>query len=458
MQRFKNKKMIAPQWTRLDNAAIIYPSCRTRHYAAQFRVSVDLDHEVCEQTLDQALKNIINRFPSFSYTLGKGFFWWYLHHLENLPCAGKSDTMNIFSLKDNGGFMFKAGCRGNQITLDVFHALTDGTGAMTFLLSLTAEYLRLQKGIKPEYGKWILNPAEEASPAEMEDSFDSFSGGKGHLDKEKAAWHIPGRKESYDVLHDTRISMSAEQLKEKAREYDCTVTELLTALMLGAMQDTRRQLCSRHANSNLKIEVPVNLRPLFNSRTMRNFSSYVHIGVDVKHGDYSFDELVNLVRKQKKDFVRIDALSTRVNANVALEDNMAIRCLPRFIKKPCINLVNRIKGDRYCTHTLSNIGNITLPESVAAHVRDIDFILGRSLGKSGSAACVSFGGRLNLNMSRRIADTDFERNFLRQLDNIGIDTNVLFDTVAERKSILWAPVKHQMRLARIGWTGTPLVI
>lgn len=450
--------MIAPQWTRLDNAAIIYPSCRTRRYASQFRVSVDLDHEVCEETLDRALKNIISRFPSFTYTLGKGFFWWYLHRLENKPCAGSANTMNIFSIKDNGGYMFRTGCNGNQITLDVFHALTDGNGAMTFLLSLTAEYLRLQKGIKPEYGKWILNPLEEAKAEEMEDSFDDFSGGKGQLDQERAAWHIPGRKERYDVLHDTRISLSTEQVREKAREYGCTITELLTALMLAALQQTRREVSGKGANSNLKVEVPVNLRPLFNKRTLRNFSSYVHIGVDVKDGDYSFEELIDIVRAQKKDFVRKEALTTRVNANVALEDNLFIRCLPRFIKRPCINLVNRIKGDRYCSYTLSNIGNIELPDSVAAHVRDIDFILGRALGKSGAGACVSFGGRLNLNMSRRIAESVYERNFLRQLDNIGIDANVIFDTVAERKAVKWPPIKQPMRLARIGWAGTPLVI
>ena len=40
----------------------------------------------------------------------------------------------------------------------------------------------------------------------------------------------------------------------------------------------------------------------------------------------------------------------------------------------------------------------------------------------------------------------------------GIDANVLFDTVAERKKLIWPPVKQQMRLVRIGLTGTPLVI
>ena len=73
--------MIAPIWTRLDNAAIIYPSCRTRRYATQFRMSVTLGSEVSLRLLNQALGNLMPRFPGFSYTLRGGFFWWYLHRL-----------------------------------------------------------------------------------------------------------------------------------------------------------------------------------------------------------------------------------------------------------------------------------------------------------------------------------------------------------------------------------------
>ena len=450
--------MIAPQWIRLDNAAIIYPSCRTKRYAAQFRMSVTLDHEVSLRLLNTALENIIGRFPGFTYTLGNGFFWWYLHRLDNMPVAGRDTTMNIFSLKDNGGYMFKAGCHGNKITLDIFHALTDGTGAMTFLISLTAEYLRLKEGITPEYGGWILNPADEARPEELEDSFDSFSGLKGNLDKEHAAWHIPGTKIPFDVLHNIRVSISTEDLSHKAKEYGCTITELLTALMIAALQDTRNVSGTRRQRGNLKVEVPVNLRPLFNKKTLRNFSSYVHLGIDASKGDWTLDEIVKTVHRQKADFVNKVPITNRVAANVALEDNVAIRCIPRLVKKPIINLMQTLKGDRYCSQTLSNIGEIKLPESVAAHVRDIDFLLGRARGKSGACACASFGGRLNLNFTRRISESVFERFFLSWLDKIGVDCSVQFTTVAEHRDIHCLPLPIPMQRVRIGWNRTPFVI
>ena len=448
--------MIAPQWIRLDNAAIIYPSCRTRRYAAQFRMSVTLNDEVSLRLLGQALSNIIGRFPGFTYTLGNGFFWWYLHRLDNMPVAERGTTMNVFSIKNNGGYMFKAGCTGRKITLDIFHALTDGHGALTFLLSLTAEYLRLKEGIVPEYNEWVLNPAEAPRPEELEDSFDSFSGLKGSLDKEKAAWHIPGRKEPFDVLHNFRITLSSSQVAAKAREKECTVTEYLTSLMLAALQDTRNASGTRRQNGNLKVEVPVDLRKMFGRKTLRNFSSYVHLGFDARKGDLSLNEIIQIVRAQKKSFIQKAPITTRVAANVALEDNVAVRCIPRLIKKPIINLVNRLKGDRYCTHTLSNLGNINLPESMAEHVRDIDFILGRAISRSGACACASFGDRLNLNFSRCIAETVFERYFLGWLDRVGLEPSVQIFDVAEHQTR--AQRVLPMHRVRIGWSGTPFVI
>ena len=49
--------MKTPAWTRLDNASIIYPSCRTRKYATIFRMAVTLDEEVSQDLLGAALKN-----------------------------------------------------------------------------------------------------------------------------------------------------------------------------------------------------------------------------------------------------------------------------------------------------------------------------------------------------------------------------------------------------------------
>ena len=56
------------------------------------------------------------------------------------------------------------------------------------------------------------------------------------------------------------------------------------------------------------------------------------------------------------------------------------------------------------------------------YVCEMDFILGRQRGTPGACACVSYGGNLYLNMSRNIAEADFESYFVDQIHQLGIST------------------------------------
>lgn len=412
--------MTIPEWTRLENSAIIYPSCQTRKYAAMYRLSVTLSSDVDKDKLDEALKTVIHRFPSFRFTVRKGLFWWFLRRLENEPAITRTSGLESFNMKKNAGYMFKLSCTGPRVDLDVFHALTDGTGGMTFLLSVVAEYVRLTTGTRITYGKWVYNPFEEPDECEIEDGFDQFSGTKGALDNEEKAYHVKGRTEKSDVLNSLGVSIQENQLTDKARELGCTVTELVSALMLVSLQELREADPSRRKRTNIRMEVPVNLRPIFGSRTLRNFSSYIYLGVDVSNGNLSFEDTLREVRSQKSLYLQRGRLLRRIAANVALEDNLAIRCTPLFIKRPVINLINHLKGDNYSTYTFSNLGRIDLPEEMREYVRDIHFVLGRTRERFGSCACASYGGRLNLDFSRKIAGDDFERTFIRNLRSLGI--------------------------------------
>lgn len=411
--------MTIPEWTRLENSAIIYPSCRTRKYAAVYRMSVTMDAPVQKDLLERALISVIKRFPSFRFTVRKGLFWWFLMRLENQPQLSEAGALRAFDLKTNGGYMFKLSCAGERINLDVFHALTDGTGAMTFLLSVVAEYLRISGTASVPAGGWVYSPYDEPSPEELEDSFDRFSGTKGALDNEDKAWHIKGREETPDLLNSLGVSLHLEQAQAKAKEMDCTMTEFLTALMLVSLQEVRAAQPGKKRDS-IRMEVPVNLRPIFGSSTLRNFSSYVYLGLNVSNGEYTLEDAIKEVKYQKRLYMQPGRLTRRIAANVALEDNLAIRCIPLFIKKPVINIINHLKGDNYATYTFSNLGNIEVPEEMREHVRDIHFVLGRTRKRSGQCACVSYNGILNLDFSRKIREDDLERVFARKLRELGI--------------------------------------
>lgn len=66
------------RWMPLDNSAKIYPAVMSRDWAAVFRVSVTLKEPIQPEILQQALEDTVVRIPSFSLSLHRGAFWYYL--------------------------------------------------------------------------------------------------------------------------------------------------------------------------------------------------------------------------------------------------------------------------------------------------------------------------------------------------------------------------------------------
>ena len=180
-----------PARMRIDNAANIYPASLSRHYASLYRMSVTLTEPVDTLVLQQALVTVSERIPTFRCGLRAGAFWWHLRRIDRDPEVKPAAPLSRFHFRDNGGFLYKVSADGCRIVLDVFHALADGTGSETFLLTLAGEYLRLRYGLSISYSGLVLTPAEGAAPAEVEDSCKTvFSGRKGELEKNVTAYHI----------------------------------------------------------------------------------------------------------------------------------------------------------------------------------------------------------------------------------------------------------------------------
>ena len=360
-----------PARLKLDNAANIYPASMSKQYSSLYRIKVTLKEVVDITLLQEALLRVAERIPTFRCTLKAGAFWWYLDRCPVKPEVRGLKPLKDFRFEDQDGLLYRVSARRCCIYLDVFHALADGTGAMTFMMTLTGEYLRRRCGVEIPYNQLVLDPKDHPVYAEVEDSFKSvFSGRNGKLEKNVDAYHIQGDALPDSAIKDVRMVVSSEDVKRLCRRYGCTVTEFLTAAMIWALQEEHRRDGARRKRSVLKVSVPVNLRPFYGSRTVRNFSSYVNLGVDVKDGYYSFPELVKAIREQKAYDMQQDRLESKIAANVALEEMLIVRLLPLKIKHPIIDLINLLHGDRFISQTLSNMGNLDVPSALFPYIQD----------------------------------------------------------------------------------------
>lgn len=416
--------MKIPIKMRIDNASNIYLASLTKKYASLFRLSITLNESVEKSSLQIALNRVVKRIPNFKYTLSSGPFWWYLKRINEDPSISKFTSLKCFSFRRNKGYLFKVSIADNRIVLDVFHALTDGTGALIFLVTLVTEYLRIRHGIYSTYNNHSLDPATTPCPEEIEDSFTHFIGKKGELERNSPAYHIPGKKEPFFVLNDTRIKIPIDKIREATRKYDCTVTDLITSAMIAALQDIYINNATKRSNTALKVSIPVNLRPIFNRRTFRNFSSYVNVGIDVRNNFFEWDQILTEVKLQKQLYTLPHNLEPKIAKNVELENNFAIGCIPLFLKKPIIDFINKTHGDKFCSQTLSNLGVVQLPDEIKPYILEMDFILGRQRGTSGAASCISCNNSLILHFTRNIKSHIFEEIFVKKLLDINIPVEI----------------------------------
>ena len=64
----------------------------------------------------------------------------------------------------------------NRFAVEFFHALTDGTGGLTFFKTLLAEYLSQKHSLTIPAGDGVLGRLEEPDEEELEDSFLRYAG------------------------------------------------------------------------------------------------------------------------------------------------------------------------------------------------------------------------------------------------------------------------------------------
>ena len=156
------KKRKPLSWVRLDNAAKIYPAARRKNWSNVYRQSVTLIEDVDVEVLRSAVAVTVKRFPSIAARLREGMFWYYLEEVDSPPEIRKEECCPLTFMSDieMRSCALRIIVYHNRIAIEFFHSLTDGTGALIFLKTLTAEYLEQKYGISIPCEKGVLDRKE----------------------------------------------------------------------------------------------------------------------------------------------------------------------------------------------------------------------------------------------------------------------------------------------------------
>ena len=420
-------KVLSParslRWMKLDNAAKIYPAAKRRNWNNFFRISATLTEPVDVAVLRSALDVTARRFPSIAVRLRRGMFWYYLEQIPHSPAIQeeKSCPLAHAPFHEVRQCAFRVLVYHNRFAVEFFHALTDGTGGLTFFKTLLAEYLSQKYGLTIPAGDGVLGRLEEPDAEELEDSFLRYAGNIKASRKEATAWHLTGTPEKDGFKDLVTLMIPAPVLKECAKAHGVTVTELLCAAMMQAIcQLQAEKVPQRRLRKPVKVLLPVNLRNLFPSKTLRNFASYITPEVDPRMGDYTFDEICAAVHHRMGLENNPQTMRAKFAANVASEQSPLLRVMPLFIKNLAMKAVFDTVGECKSCLCLSNLGVVRLPEVMAPYVARMDFIIGVQAKAPHNCGVLTWNDTVYINCIRSIREPELELHFYRVLHQLGL--------------------------------------
>jgi hypothetical protein len=433
-KRFRNY-----YWNKLDNAAKIFPAVSTRSNTNVYRLTAKLKEEVNPEALQRALEMSMEQIPIFNVTLTKGYFWYYFEPNYKKPLVTPDNLYpcSFIDKHSNNGFLFRVTYHCKKINLEVFHALTDGTGASLLLEKLLINYLRL---LYPDRIPPDLADSEHPSfyPAYDADGFLECEDKsvKRIPRNTKRAYQIKGARLPVGETKAIHLIFSAKQFLSLAKSHNATATAYLGALLIFSIY--RESLRQDTQRDPIVLCIPVNLRSFFKSITMHNFFTYIDVSIDFRIKAYTFEEVLRLVSEKLTQSINRESLIARVRGNVEAQNNIAVRSVALFAKNIGLKLLY-LRGERSQTTSLSNMGSIKMPAETAPYIDRFELMLSPSPVKPIKTGLCSFGDQMVFSFLSSIEETDIQRRFARHLTKKGIPVRVSCNELPDEMEVELKP-------------------
>jgi len=410
-------------WYPLDNAAKIYPAITNDEVTSVFRISANLKQRINIHFLFKAVRTIEPRFPYYKVHLKKGFFWYYFESAD-FPTSVEVDTKVPCRQFRKDGHLFRVLVSNNKLSVEFSHMLADGGGAFEYFKTLLVHYFELTGVEIPSDFKY-LKVDSIPNPEEFEDAYNRyFQEDIPALEKRPNAFHLPFTlrlKPRFDVLY---AIVSTSELKVKAKEKEVSITEYLTAVYFSVLQDIYESSPKgsiHRRRKKIAIEVPLNLRKLYPTATMRNFTLFVMPEIDLRLGHYTFDEILKTVYHQMRLETDKKQVNKILSLNVGGERNVLVRGIPLFVKSLFMRYLYYAMGSTQYSGTFTNMGSVQFPEQIAEQI-DCLLLTPPPPNKLIKMSCgaIALNDKLVICFGGIVKSKEFEKRFIQFLVNEGL--------------------------------------
>lgn len=415
---FRSRKA---KWRKLENPAKIFPATSGIKDERVFRFSCELNEEIQGELLQEAVDQSMEQFSLFSCVMRKGLFWNYLEESDLKPVVRQEYKVPLSRIyvRDQKNLLFEVTYFGKRINLEVFHALSDGTGTMAFLRTIVYHYLMQAH---PEQVKGPLSNLnlDMTDHQKAEDSFSKYC----QQDKKKVkipkykAFQVPYRQLEPGQMAIIEGIMPVDKLLAVARGYKTTITVLLTAILFRAFA---MEMSDRQKKQPVAFMIPVNLRQFFHSESVRNFFAWIDIGYDFSSEPDDLETLIAFVSDFFKKEITKERMAYRISDYMKLEQNMLLRVVPLDIKNLAMQLGNW-SARRDNTAIFSNVGKIAMPKECSSYIRMFEVC---TCTPHIELCSCSYENNMTMTFTSSFEDTTVFRNFFRMLTAMEIPVEII---------------------------------
>lgn len=424
------------KWKRLDNTAKLFPVIASESLSNVFRVSVTLKEAIVPELLKEALEKILPWFEGFRVRLRRGVFWYYFEMNPRTPSIEEESTYpcQYIDPRSHQMFLFRVSYYEKRINLEVFHAITDGMGAMNFLKELTYHYLMLKRakqGNDITNGKHHLQIPSRACYLDTEDSYiKNYKPLEVKGYSTQKAYQLQGdliELQGVSVIHGY---LNIEDLKKVCKTKGVTITKYLVALIIWGIY--KEYLNGQVSKVPIAINVPINLRNFFESTTTRNFFAVSMIEFLPVKEVYTFEEVLQVVCQQMDEKITKEKLEQTISYNVSNEKKLYLRLTPLPFKYLALKYVFS-QSNKATTTTLSNLGAIDVLPEFVEDIERFHFFIGVSKKQKMKCSVCSYGNELVLSFATVLREPYLQRHVFRELTKAGVQVRIESNGVLNEK-------------------------
>ncbi|MDO4617864.1 MAG: hypothetical protein Q4B03_10540 [Lachnospiraceae bacterium] len=408
-------------WSSLDNTAHIFPVVAGEGMANVFRYSFCMSEVISPIALNKAIRQVLPYFPTFHSRLRRGFFWYYFEE-NRKPFPRVKEEKDIpcrfFAPNTNNDYLFRVCYYKNKINFEIYHALADGSGAYQFTTEVIYHYLRILHPELKQFGDGI----DPSTSLNAEDSYlKYYKNSKKKSYNKQPAYLLEGERLPFHMTGLIHGRMPIDQVKAAAHRYGASINEYLTAAFIYSIYTESMQRQPR--KEPVAIAVPVNLRPYYNSDTIRNFFVMVSARFTAVNEQHTFQDVIAAVQQTLKEQMTKENLESIFSYAVGNEKNPMLRAMPQIIKQPVMRMIYNA-ASRNTTATMSNIGVFRVRQEYAPYIKDFFAFLSRSYGQELKGVTCTFNGVLTITFSSTLKEPAVQRGFFRLMAEEGIEVSI----------------------------------